>query len=292
MKDPTRLIEADGTEFERLLLRTAASEVPSPELSARMLAGAASAGAAVALLSSLEFAPGGAASTSTLGASALGSSVQAAGTGAAVAGAGGSIAPPAAAGLLGSWLLKWGVLGALFSGAVVSGFLVVRGGEEASAPRAVEVQAPASPASVLRAPRAMAPDAEAASVAPAVVTDEAEVEATQAAGPVGSARMGAASKAGSPASGASSSLGQELTVLDAARRALAAGDAERALSLIAGYRKRFPHGALGQEATVLEVDALDAKGRAAQATDLKKQFLAEHPESAHRERVKRSGQTQ
>lgn len=289
MKDPTRLIEADGTEFERLLLRTAASEVPSPELSARMLAGAASAGAAVALLSSLEFAPGGAASTSTLGASALGSSVQAAGTGAAVAGAGGSIAPPAAAGLLGSWLLKWGVLGALFSGAVVSGFLVVRGGEEASAPRAVEVQAPASPASV---PRAMAPDAEAASVAPAVVTDEAEVEATQAAGPVGSARMGAASKAGSPASGASSSLGQELTVLDAARRALAAGDAERALSLIAGYRKRFPHGALGQEATVLEVDALDAKGRAAQATDLKKQFLAEHPESAHRERVKRSGQTQ
>src|SRR5688500_5590730 len=105
MKDPMRLIEAEGTEFERLLLQTAAREVPSPEVSARMLAGAASAGAAVALLSSLELARGGAVTLAQGGA----------GTGAVAGAASGSIAPPAAASLLGSWLVKWGVLGALFS---------------------------------------------------------------------------------------------------------------------------------------------------------------------------------
>lgn len=282
MKDPMRLIEAEGTEFERLLLQTAAREVPSPEVSARMLAGAASAGAAVALLSSLELARGGAATLAQGGA----------GAGAVAGAASGSIAPPAAASLLGSWLVKWGVLGALFSGAVVSGYLVVQSGREqanassraAPAPVVVDARAPSGPAETAPSPARLqqtALEAPWSPVPPASSTPAAPAGVTAASG------GGALAAPVAP-----SSLGQELTLLDAARQALAAGEAEKALALISSYRKRFPSGALGQEATVLEVDALEAKGRGAQATDLKEQFLAEHPDSAHRERVKRSGQNQ
>lgn len=282
MKDPMRLIEAEGTEFERLLLQTAAREVPSPEVSARMLAGAASAGAAVALLSSLELARGGAVTLAQGGAA----------TGAVAGAASGSIAPPAAAGLLGSWLVKWGVLGALFSGAVVSGFLVVQSGRgdgkgssgAPPAPAALDARAPSdgtetAPSSARI--RQLSLEAPPSPTPPVLSTPAVPADATRASG----------SSAGSvPA--APSSLGQELALLDAARQALTAGEAEKALALISSYRRRFPNGALEQEATVLEVDALEAKGRAAQAIDLKEQFLAEHPDSAHRERVKRSGQNQ
>lgn len=280
MKDPMRLIEAEGTEFERLLLQTAAREVPSPEVSARMLAGAASAGAAVALLSSMELARGGAVTLAQGGA----------GTGAVAGAASGSIAPPAAASLLGSWLVKWGVLGALFSGAVVSGFLVVQSGREHAKGSSGAVLAPAPAVVDARAP------SDGAETAPS----SARIRETSLEAPTPPARstpaapadVKMASGSSAVAAPAPSSLAQELALLDAARQALTAGEAEKALALISSYRKRFPHGALGQEATVLEVDALEAKGRAAQATDLKEQFLAEHPDSAHRERVKRSGQNQ
>jgi hypothetical protein len=289
MKDPMRLIDADGTEFERLLLQTAAREVPSPEVSARMLAGAASAGAAVALLSSLELANGGAATLAQAGVA-----TQVAGTGAVAGAASGSIAPPAAASLLGSWLVKWGVLGALFSGAVVSGFLVVQSGRERANTSAREQLAPESAAVNARVPR----DGAQTKPSPARIQQTSVEPSRLPDPPVHStaARAAGVTAASGSSAGvapvAPSSLGQELALLDAARQALTAGEAEKTLALISSYRKRFPDGALEQEATVLEVDALEAKGRAAQASDLKEQFLAEHPDSAHRERVKRSGQNQ
>lgn len=282
MKDPVRLMEADGTEFERLLLSAAAREVPSSEVSARMLAGAASAGAAVALFSSIEAVGEGALSSS--------GGVQAAGAGAALGGAGGSIAPPAAASLLGTWLVKWGVIGALFSGAVVSGFLVVnQSAPAAESARAAaarqQVVAPVSPPTARGDIRAEGQPGDAAKSS----IEAASVDTSVVARSPGPAQ-GSSSRHGSLAVPAST-LGQEVALLDSARQALTAGDAERALSLISSYRRRFPEGALQQEATVLEVDALEAKGRAAQATDLKQQFLAEHPESAHTQRVQRSGKT-
>jgi len=280
MKDPMRLIDADGTEFERLLLRAAAQEEPSPDVSARMLAGAASAGAAVAFLSSIEAAGEGALTSS----SALASSVQASSgamqaSGAALSGAGGSIAPPAVAGLASTWLVKWGVIGALFTGAVASGWMVMDRAAQESKP---SLAAPGQPLST---------DARAPAALPAQVPSESGVVQPAAEQPRGAAARAVTAPAGAARSGASSTLGQEIGLLETARQALAAGDAERALSTIASYRRRFPHGALEQEATVLEVDALEAKGREQQASSLKEQFLAEHPDSPHTQRVQRSGQT-
>lgn len=289
MKDPMRLIEADGTEFERLLLHAAAREVPAPEISARMLAGAASAGAAVALLSSLELGGSGGAVTSSAAltsSSALGSS-SAQAAGAVLGGASGSMAPPAAAGLFGTWLVKWGVLGVLLLGAGAAGVLVVRG------EKATTVALSGPPLVEGHRSAAASPEGKPAPLALASEVRDAksETESPSAARAVRAGPPSLPASAG-PSSLGPSSLGQQVALLDAAREALTAGDAERALGLIASYHRRFPSGALEQEATVLEVDALEAKGRAAQATNLKEQFLAEHPESAHRERVQRSGKTQ
>lgn len=273
MNDPLRLVDAGGTEFERLLLTAAAEEAPSSEISARMLAGVATAGAAVALFSSAQLAGDAVASGATIGA-------QAGVSAAAAAGAGGSIAPPAAAGLAGAGLIKWGLIGALAMGGVVSGFRLLEGGAGPVAGRAGAAPSAQLAPLPAEAPRRhdVAPTS-AQEVSPTVVVAPAPVAAVRTPSNQRTSQGGAQARA----------LGPEIDLLDSARRALAAGDAERALSLITSYHRRFPTGALSQEATVLEVDALEAKGRAEQATDLKQQFLAEHPESAHTQRVQRSG---
>lgn len=260
MNDPMRLVDADGTEFERLLLRAAAEERPSSEVSARMLAGAVSAGAAVAFLSSARVASEG------------GAVLKGAAASAAASGGAGSIAPPAAAGLLGAWVVKWGVLGTLVAAAGLSGWMVLGNADRPEVVvRPVGGQAVHAPAAAVVAPT------------PERVPPEAPgVHAGTSAAPAPASRVTRTVK---PA------LGPEIELLDSARRALAAGDAERALALISSYRRRFPAGALEQEATVLEVDALEAKGRTGQASALKERFVAEHPGSAHVERVQRSGST-
>jgi len=261
MNDPTRLLDADGTEFERLLLRAAAEERPSSDVSARMLAGAASVGAAVAFLSSARVASEGGALSSGAAASSV-----------VASGAAGSIAPPAAAGLLGAWVVKWGVLGTLVAAAGLSGWRLL-----GSADRPEVVVRPIGTEAV--------PAPAAALVAPTPERAQTEALAVHAGTPAAPAPASRVTRTVKPA------LGPEIELLDSARRALAAGDAERALALISSYRRRFPAGALEQEATVLEVDALEAKGRTGQASELKERFVAEHPGSAHVERVQRSGST-
>jgi hypothetical protein len=279
MNDPLRLVDAGGTEFERLLLTTAAEEAPSSEISARMLAGVATAGAAVALLSGVQLAGEGAV------ASGAAHGAMQAGFHAAAAGTGGSIAPSAAAGLAGTWLIKWGVIGALAVGGAVSGFQLLNADagppaeSGSAAPAALQAALPAAPAG----PSQVVPAAAPAEGSPTALVGPVRAPEDAPARPAFAQRT---PQGGPPAQ----ALGPEIDLLDSARRALTAGDAERALALIASYHRRFPSGALGQEATVLEVDALAAKGRAEQATDLKQQFLAEHPDSAHTQRVQRSGQ--
>jgi hypothetical protein len=288
MKDPLRLVDAGGTEFERLLLTTAAEEAPTSEVSARMVAGMATAGAAVALFSGVA-ASGSQLVGEGIAASGIAASgaLQAGSSAAALVGAGSSIAPPAAA--AGAWLVKWGVIGALVAGGAVSGIHLLEVGEQSAHEPATSVRRGAAPAALSMAGPASAaagpseagqPEALAAGVPP-TEADQVPVDRVRA--------RPSSSRERGPQTG-TQALGPEIDLLDSARRALAEGQAERALTLLASYHRRFPSGALSQEATVLEVDALEAKGRAAQATDLKQQFLAEHPESAHTQRVQRSGQ--
>jgi hypothetical protein len=78
----------------------------------------------------------------------------------------------------------------------------------------------------------------------------------------------------------------EITMLEEARRALSAGEAARALSILDTYVARFPHGTMAPEATLVRIEALvkagdrPAAARAAEALD------ASDPDNPYRSRVR------
>jgi hypothetical protein len=83
-----------------------------------------------------------------------------------------------------------------------------------------------------------------------------------------------------------SSLPEELSALESARRALVAGDAKRALQQLDEYARRFSKPRLGTEAAVLRIEALIANGERARANQLGRDFLAKHTNGPYERRVR------
>jgi TolA-binding protein len=86
-------------------------------------------------------------------------------------------------------------------------------------------------------------------------------------------------------SSAGDELRQELKLLDEARAALKSGAPARARSLLEQHARRFSNGSFRQEADVLRVETLERLGERQKAASLAREFLSEHPESPHVERV-------
>jgi outer membrane protein assembly factor BamD (BamD/ComL family) len=82
-------------------------------------------------------------------------------------------------------------------------------------------------------------------------------------------------------------LSEQLRLIDAARSAVAAGNASAASQALTAYSSKFPHGSFGQEASVLRIEAVDLQGNHAQAASLARAFLAQHPNSPHVSLVQR-----
>jgi hypothetical protein len=78
----------------------------------------------------------------------------------------------------------------------------------------------------------------------------------------------------------------EVGLLDDARKALAAGDAKRALRTLDSHAERFEAGALGQEAEVLRIQALLEAGSHVMAEAKAEEYLAAHAHSPHEKRVR------
>ncbi|WP_437757021.1 hypothetical protein [Sorangium sp. So ce1389] len=76
-------------------------------------------------------------------------------------------------------------------------------------------------------------------------------------------------------------LREQVAIIDRARDALGAGDAAGCLSELDAYDRRFPRSAMGEEATVLRIEALIRLGDRARAADLGQRFLASRPTSPH-----------
>ena len=125
--------------------------------------------------------------------------------------------------------------------------------------------------------------------------------ATEALGaPASSASRAAASNAGGAsvrrplhgfsgsAQGASSgsSLAEQVQSLDRARVALGSGDASTALREIAHYRRSWPRGVFLTEASVLEIEALAARGERSLAAQRAAAFVAAHPDSPQASRLR------
>jgi len=83
-----------------------------------------------------------------------------------------------------------------------------------------------------------------------------------------------------------SRLGEEVAALDAARKKLAAHDADGALEALAAYEAAFPAGELGRDAEVVAVEALAAKGAHDEAKRRARVFLSRYPNDPHSPRMR------
>jgi hypothetical protein len=81
-------------------------------------------------------------------------------------------------------------------------------------------------------------------------------------------------------------LADEVAALDAARRALQAHDANRALGMLDAHERRFEQPRLAPEATLLRIETLALAGRRDEARRLAQRLLSVKPDTPHAERVR------
>jgi hypothetical protein len=86
---------------------------------------------------------------------------------------------------------------------------------------------------------------------------------------------------------ATADIAAEIGLLDTAKRQLQSGKPADAMTVLDDYRSRFPKGALGQEATVLRIEALEKNGQHGTAQALARRFVRHHPSSTYVTRVSR-----
>ncbi|WP_438027232.1 hypothetical protein [Sorangium sp. So ce233] len=264
MTDPKplgELGEEETTELERALLRSWKHESPSSSARARALA--------IAGL--------------------------AAGTSAAPdAHAAPAPAPKAAAGKL-LTLAKWGLGAVIGAGLLGAGVALLRppappSAAPPSAPPAVTAPPVADepPPVAGEPPAASAPPvmpalapSEAVTRAPSPLQGSASPSPAPAAAASPPRPKGAASRARSAPVAPADALGEQVAMIDRARHALGAGDAAGCLAALDAHDARFPRSAMGEEATVLRIEALIRLGDRARAADLGQRFLASRPTSPH-----------
>jgi hypothetical protein len=85
---------------------------------------------------------------------------------------------------------------------------------------------------------------------------------------------------------AASTVPGELTMLELARGALAAGDVARCLSMLDRYAAQFPRGSMAPEETMLRIEALMKTGDASAARQIADAYLASDPEGPYGARVR------
>ncbi len=255
MTEPRRLLsDPEASSFERDLLESWSSEAPSLDARTRALSLAAGvvAGAVAAT------------TTATAGASST---------------AAGVAAPKvvAAAGFSGA--AKLGILAAMVLVSAVVSVAVVR-----SSPDATPVPTPATiPDRVPAVAPSPPPTTEPPAVSPADLPSAPTAAVVTPTAPPPSTRAQGSAVAHTDAP---SSVTEEIASFDRARAALEAGEVDRALALLDTYERRFPAGTFVQEAEVLRVKALSAKGDRAGARRTGERFLAAHPSSPHASRIR------
>jgi SWI/SNF-related matrix-associated actin-dependent regulator 1 of chromatin subfamily A len=89
------------------------------------------------------------------------------------------------------------------------------------------------------------------------------------------------------AAGAASTLAAEIAALDGVRRAMAAGQFDRAYQGTQAYAREFPRGQLAADAEALAAEALAGRGERAAASERAARFLERYPEDPHAARMRR-----
>jgi hypothetical protein len=76
-------------------------------------------------------------------------------------------------------------------------------------------------------------------------------------------------------------LERQIEWIDRARSLAESGDPEGALQAVDQYDRKFPRGALSEEAALVRIEALAARGDRPGAAALARRFLLAHPRSVH-----------
>jgi hypothetical protein len=287
MNEPPRLLDQDGDALKSLILRSSELDVPSARIMRRVHA----------------LALGVASSTvATVGAASTGGGV-AAGTML------GSVSTIKAIAI---WVSVGLVSGALVSGTAAT-LMDARGQREAVAPPAQTAEVPRAAAPIrpdLRASGATTPKPDTATVngpsavaayenrntapperamvdrlaaappaAVAAVAPAAPIRTTTTT-PQGAARFEpteTAPQAVKPSATPNDELAQELASVDQARSALRSGNAAAALEQVSRYERTYKRPRFAPEASALRIEALIAQGRRAEAAQLARVFMANHP---------------
>ncbi len=188
--------------------------------------------------------------------------------------------------------LKWVVVIGLAVGALAIGLYSKGGGDTPPSPSS------ATPAITQAAPPAIGP---AASVqkenglpanVPAASASSLETAVASSLGPKVDTAPTASSPAtitdriAKPVARAPLGLAEETAILDRARSAIGRGDPRAALVELDRYDAAPAPKILGQEATLVRIEALSAKGDTAGARALAQSFLARNPGSTYDERVR------
>lgn len=89
-----------------------------------------------------------------------------------------------------------------------------------------------------------------------------------------------------PVTSTRSGLADEVQLVEQARTSLATGDVVSARRALDAHARKFPHGVLADEASVLWIDLLAASGDHAGAERAARAYLASHPAGPHAPRVR------
>ncbi|HVY26171.1 MAG TPA: hypothetical protein VHB79_06445 [Polyangiaceae bacterium] len=166
---------------------------------------------------------------------------------------------------------KWWAVGALVTaaGAAGLGYATFSGGP--TAVPSVSATRPPMPAPRVTGP-ALEPMPEAATPPPSPAAIPRERGTTP--------QPHTSSSSGAPG------IQEQIALIDRARSAVAAGQPAVAMAALDEYQRRFPGGVLTQEATLLRIETLLARGDKASAARLGQRFLQRYPRSAMAARVR------
>jgi hypothetical protein len=183
---------------------------------------------------------------------------------------------------------------ALRSSSVLYGLVpaVVLGGtivawQWANARRAAELGVGSRPVAPPSAGYAMIPPEATSAAAPATVAESTTTTAapvTVATAPTSDDAAGRPSRR--PRRESADSVRQQLALIDRARASLESGDTAGALREVDRYGREYPSGMLSEEALLLRVRAVAARGDRVAASALARRFLAAYPRSVHAKAVR------
>ncbi|AKU94820.1 hypothetical protein AKJ09_01484 [Labilithrix luteola] len=83
-----------------------------------------------------------------------------------------------------------------------------------------------------------------------------------------------------------SSFNDELAIMESARAALSKNDTDVCIRALDRYERRFPHGMFAEEAPVMRLEALVARGDRDRARSLGESILAKNPDGPHASRIR------